>query len=259
MSYAIITGASGGIGKEIALELATKGYDLFLVARNQDALSKLAEEAKNKSGRECRIFATDLSRPGAAKQVYDAFAAVSGELSILVNNAGYGLLGNFDVLTFDEQLNMMQLNMLTLSQMCYVFLPLLKKQQKSYILNIASTAAYQAVPSMSVYAATKSFVLSFSRGLHYELRQSPVSVTVISPGPVSTGFMDRAGMKEPWLVKRSEKFAMQPGQVAKLAVSAMFAGKKEVVPGFLNALAATLTSFAPKSLAEKIAAGLYEK
>jgi short-subunit dehydrogenase len=112
---------------------------------------------------------------------------------------------------------------------------------------------------MSVYAASKSFVIFFSRGLRYELRNSPVSVTVISPGPTSTGFMNRAGMKEDWLVERSRKVSMTSDEVAAIAVEGMLKGKAEIVPGFLNVLAAKLTSFAPKILAEKIAARLYEK
>ena len=259
MSYALITGASGGIGHSIALELAAKGYGLVLVARNAQALETLSRQAQELSKKESHFLATDLSQPGAADAVASFCKERNVEPSILVNNAGYGLWGDFDKLTLESQLNMMQLNMNTLVELCHHMLPVLRRQPQAYILNIASTAAYQAVPAMSVYAATKVFVLYFSRGLRHELRKTNVSVTVVSPGPVSTGFMNRAGMKEPWLVERSERFAMTPDAVASAAIQAMFRRKAEVVPGFLNSFAATLTGFAPKSLAEKIAASLYEK
>jgi len=259
MSYAVITGASGGIGQAIALNLAKRGFGLFLIARNEEALKALASKAGELSGKPSYFLSADLSKADAPAAVYDFCVKQTADINVLVNNAGYGLWGFFDNLTLDEQMNMMQLNMSCMVKLSHLFLPLLKKQNRSYLLNIASTAAYQAVPQMSVYAGSKSFVLLFSRGLRYELRKSPVSVTVISPGPVTTGFMDRAGMKEDWLRKRSEKVAMTADEVAAIAVDAMLKGKAEVVPGFLNALAARLTGFAPKSLTEKIAASLYEK
>jgi uncharacterized protein len=259
MSYAVITGASGGIGQSIAMDLAKKGYGLILIARNESALQSLASKAETLSGKSCYYLAADLSKSDSAQKVVDFCKSKTTDISILVNNAGYGLWGSFDRLTLEEQMNMMQLNMVTMVQLSYLFVPLLKQQKRSYLLNVASTAGYQAVPLMSIYAASKSFVIFFSRGLRYEMRKSPLSVTVISPGPTSTGFMNRAGMKEDWLVKRSEKYSMTSDQVAGIAVKAMFKGKAEIVPGFLNALAARLTAFAPKILAEKIAAGLYVK
>lgn len=259
MSYAVITGASGGIGQSIALNLAKRGYGLILVARNETALKALAEQAQKLSGKECYYLVADLSLTDSPATVFEFCRKTTTDISVLVNNAGYGLWGPFDTLTLEEQLNMMQLNMTGMVKLSYLFLPVLKKQSRSYLMNIASTAAYQAVPLMSVYAASKSFVVFFSRGLRYELRKSPVSVTVISPGPTSTGFMNRAGMKEDWLVERSQKVSMTSDEVAAIAVDGMLKGKAEIVPGFLNVLAAKLTSFAPKILAEKIAARLYEK
>jgi short-subunit dehydrogenase len=259
MSYAVVTGASGGIGKAMAYSLAQKGYDLFLVARSETALKEIADTLRQQSGRSCHYLATDLSHPDAPGQVAEAVTALTKDISVLINNAGYGLWGEFGELTLDDQRNMMQLNMFTLVALTHRLLPLLKQQPKSYVLNIASTAAYQAVPTMSVYAATKSFVLLFSRGLRHELHGTPVSVTVVSPGPVSTGFLHRAGMHAEWLVKRSAKYSMTPDEVARLALRAMFSEKAEVVPGFLNALSAALTRISPKRLTEKIAAGLYKE
>ena len=240
------------------MELARKGYGLVLAARSEQSLRELADEATKISGKQNHVVAIDLSEAGATEPLAEFCKSNAPDISVLVNNAGYGLWGAVDELTLESQLNMMQLNMTAMVQLCHRMIPLLRHAPKAYILNIASTAAYQAVPAMSVYAATKSFVLQFSRGLHYELRKSNISVTVVSPGPVSSGFMNRAGMNEPWLVERSAKVAMTPDEVAQRAVKAMFNKKTEVVPGFLNALAASLTRFAPKKLSEKIAASLYE-
>lgn len=259
MSYAVVTGASGGIGKALAFELANRGYDLVLASRNEQKLAEIASAIKSQTSQDCKFLGLDLSNEGAAKQLYEFCTQQNLPVSILINNAGYGLWGAFKDLTLDDQLNMMRLNMTNMVQLAHFFTPAMLKQAQSYILNVASTAAYQAVPSMSVYAASKSFVVLFSRGLRYELRKSSISVSVVSPGPVSSGFMNRAGMKEPWLIKRSEKYSMTPEQVAKITLRKMFKGKAEIVPGFLNALTVKLSYLSPNSLNETIAANLYKK
>ncbi|HVA98522.1 MAG TPA: SDR family oxidoreductase [Bacteroidia bacterium] len=254
---ALITGASKGIGKAIAEVLAKKKIDLLLIARSGDVLKNIAEEFATKYGVKVNFLAADLSLPNAAANIKKWCIENKYDVSILVNNAGYGLWGRFDTLALSEQKNMMQLNMDTLVEMTYEFLPLLKKQSKAYLLNISSTAAYQAVPCLSVYAATKSFVLLFSRGLRYELKKSTVSVTCVCPGATDTSFMDRAGMEA--LKATAAKFNMMPNIVAEKAVEAMFKGKVEVLPGWMNLVSAKLTSFIPKSLTEKIAGNLYDK
>lgn len=258
MSYAIVTGASKGIGKEIALQLAKKKYSLFLVARNEDALKELSEHIKKEFTVDCKWLATDLSNPDGVQKVIRFVEKEMSDVSILVNNAGYGIWGAFDETVVDKQLNMMDLNMRTPVVLIHAFLPLLKKQKQSYILNIASTAAYQAVPTLGVYAATKSFMVLFSRALHYELRKTNVSVTCISPGATDTNFMNAAGMTSPEILKRAEKFNMNPNEVAAFAVRGMFKKKNEIIPGFINQLSVFMTRLVPKSLTEKIAAGLYE-
>jgi uncharacterized protein len=152
---------------------------------------------------------------------------------------------------------MMLLNMITPVHMCQLFLPGLKAQSKSYILNIASSAAYQAVPNLSLYAATKSFVLSFSRGLRQELVKTNVSVTCICPGATDTDFANRAQIGEKGL-KAAEKVNMEPGDVAKIAVQKMFAGKAEVITGAINKLGAFMVWLLPKGLVEKTAMKIYE-
>lgn len=247
--YAIVTGASKGIGKELALLLANKGYKLLLIARSATELSQLAEELPGGA----MHFAIDLSEPGAAKQVADFCKDLP--VSVLINNAGYGLWGNFEESDLQQQLNMLQLNINAVVELTYYLLPQLKKQP-SYILNVSSTAAYQAVPTLAVYAATKAFVLSFSRALRVELK-GRVSVSCLCPGPTNTGFAQRAGMDA--LAELAEKFNMQPDEVAKIGLEGMFSRKAEIVPGFLNKLSAIGARHINKSLIERITAGLYKK
>ncbi len=140
----------------------------------------------------------------------------------------------------------------------HLLLPALRQQPHAYILNVASTAAYQAVPTLTVYAASKAFLLSFSRGLRYELRDTTVSVTCLSPGATTTDFADRAGMNAA-LQATANKVSMTPAQVAQAGVVALLAGEAEVIPGALNKVSAALTALVPKKLTEKIAAGIYEK
>ena len=180
------------------------------------------------------------------------------QLAVLVNNAGYGLWGRFEQLGLAEQQNMLQLNMVLPVALTHALLPALHQSPKGYVLNVASTAAYQAVPSLALYAASKAFLLSFSRGLRYELKASNISVTCLCPGATTTSFADRAGMG-PELQATANKVSMTPEAVAEAAVAGLLSGEAEVVPGILNRLSADLTRVVPKGIVEKIAAGIYEK
>lgn len=259
MSYAIVTGASKGIGKEIAIQLASKKYNLLLVARSENLLKELSSQISNEYGITCSYKAVDLSNEKEVIALAQFVQANLPEVSVLVNNAGYGLWGAFDNVSADRLLNMMDLNMRTPVLLTHLLLPHLKKQKQSYILNVASTAAYQAVPTLGIYAASKSFMVLFSRALKYELKNTSVSVTCISPGATDTNFMDVAGMTTPEMLKRAEKFNMSPAAVAKYAVDGMLKKKNEIIPGFVNQISVFMQRFVPKILTEKIAAGLYEK
>jgi len=248
-SYAIVTGASKGIGREISALLAKKGYKLILVARSAAELEELAAQLPG----EALHFAIDLSEVGAAKRVAEFCKNLP--VSILVNNAGYGLWSNFEESDIGQQLNMLQLNINAVIELTYYLLPQLKKQP-SYILNVSSTAAYQAVPTLASYAASKAFVLSFSRALRVELK-GMVSVSCLCPGPTDTGFAKRAGMDS--LAEFAEKFNMRPDEVAKIGLEGMFNQKAEIIPGFLNKLSATGSRYINKSLIERITASLYKK
>ena len=257
MSFALITGASKGIGKAIALQLAARKKNLLVVARNEAQLQELCAQVSQTYGITAHYLCLDLSGAQAAARVFDWCRQNNYEVDTLVNNAGYGLSGAFDSYSINDHLNMMQLNMNVLIELTYYFLPDFKKQPKAYILNIASSAAYQAVPFLSLYAATKSFVLQFSRGLQLELAKTNVSVTCVSPGATDTAFVDRARIGTKGL-ELAKKFNMQPDEVAKAAVDAMYKGKTEVIVGFLNKLGAALAWLLPKKTIEKASAKIYK-
>lgn len=260
MAYALITGSNKGIGKYIAIELAAKGYDLLLVARNENDLATVAKEITGQYKVKVAYLSNDLSKADAAKNVYDWCVRENylPAIQVLVNNAGYGVSGLFMNHDIAAHTAMMQVNMQALVEMCYYFIPHLQKQSQAYLLNIASSAAYQAVPYLSAYAASKAFVLNFSRGLRYELKNTSVSVTCVSPGSTDTAFAERAGVNSPKAVKMAAKVNMTPEVVAQMAVKAMFAKKTELITGWLNKLTVFFVGLMPKKFVEKTAAGIYE-
>ncbi|MGF7075745.1 SDR family NAD(P)-dependent oxidoreductase [Mucilaginibacter sp. 3215] len=256
VQYALITGAGKGIGRSMAILLAQKGYNLLLVSRSENDLIAVSAQIKANLHVKTGYLAIDLSGAGAALRVFDWAKNLNVPVSILINNAGHGAWGNFDELDLSAQTRMMQVNMNALTELSYHFIPLLKLQQRAFILNVASTAAYQAVPTLAVYAATKAFVLSFSRALRYELKDMPVSVSCLCPGPTDTGFAHSAGMDA--LAELAAKFNMTADEVAAIGIKGMFNKKAEIVPGFLNKLSAAAATYSPKSLIERVTAGLYK-
>ncbi len=257
MAYALITGASKGIGKAFAENLARRKINLLLVARSGQLLEDLASDLKKRSGTKVHFMAIDLSLPGAAQKVFQWIEEEKFEVQILINNAGYALWGNFSELDLQEQNEMLAVNITTMVNLTHLLIPKLKKQKQSYILNVCSTAAYQAVPTLTLYAAAKSFVLLFSRGLRRELKNSSVSVSCISPGPTKTNFVERAKMLH--MQKLSDKMSVTPSSVAEIGIKGMLGKKAEIIPGFTNKVSALSARLAPKSLVEKIAGGLYVK
>jgi len=257
MNYALITGASKGIGRSIATVLAEKKYNLILVARSTSELQLVSSELITKYGVQVEYIALDLSVPSAPGELFDWVQKNRYDISILINNAGYAVWGEFDTTSLEEQNRMMQVNMQTPVALCHHFLPLLRQQPAAYIMNVASTAAYQAVPTLSTYAGSKAFMLLFTRGIRADLNGTNVSVTCLSPGPVNTNFIDRAGMQV--IKATAEKYGMMPDEVARIAVKGMFAKKSEVIPGALNAATAFFTRLVPKAMVEKIAGNLYKK
>ncbi|GAA3979723.1 SDR family NAD(P)-dependent oxidoreductase [Mucilaginibacter dorajii] len=256
--YALITGASKGIGRAIALLLAQKGYNLLLVARSANELENLTTLVKSQYSVEATYYyVADLSVSGTASQIAEWIKTLNVPVSILINNAGLGIWGNFGELDIISQASMMQVNMTALVELSHHLIPALKSQKQAYILNVSSTAAYQAVPTLAVYAASKSFVLSFSRALRHELKSTTVSVSCLCPGPTDTGFAHSAGMDA--LAELAAKFNMTADEVARIGINGLLRKKAEIVPGFLNKLSSLAAKHSPKAFIEHITAGLYKQ
>lgn len=257
MPFALVTGASKGIGKSIAEQLAARGYDLLLIARSASLLEEVAGEISQSTKKNCQWLALDLAEDHAAESVFEYCNKNQFVVSVLVNNAGYGLSGKFEKYSVQEHTDMLMVNIITLTKLTRLFLPSLLKQPAAYILNISSSAAYQAVPLLSAYAASKAYVLNFSRGLFHELKKSTVSVTCICPGPTDTNFVKRANIG-PKGQKTAERFSMSPQTVARIAVDSLFRRKPEVITGGMNKLSAFFAWLIPKPIVEGVAMKLYD-
>lgn len=257
MSFALITGASKGIGLAIAKELASRKINVLLVARSEDLLAKAAQEIQSQYHVECFYFSADLSKPEAPAAIFNWCIHHNYDVSILVNNAGYGLSGSFDNRSIDEHIEMLNVSVLATLKLTHFFLPLFKKKNRAYILNIGSSSAYQSVPYLSTYSASKAFIVSFTRSLKYELRKSNVVVTVVSPGVTDTDFPMRANVPEKGL-KAAEKISMTPEAVARIAVNSMFKKKTEVLTGFITKATIFFVKMLPKKISERTAAKFYQ-
>src|SRR4051812_10648521 len=229
---ALVTGGSGGIGLEIAKALARREFDLVLVARNRDALEAAAGQIEGKHTVRVHVFAADLRRREAPQAISDFLRNENIPIEILVNNAGFGLGGEFVETDLDRELEMIQVNIAALTQLTKLFLPAMIKRRSGRILNVASTAAFQPGPLMSVYYASKAYVLSFSEALAEELRDSGVTVTALCPGPTKTDFAATAN------VGHSRLFTLfgvaDAASVAEFGYQAMMQGKRVAIPGARN-------------------------
>jgi short-subunit dehydrogenase len=243
-SVALVTGASGGIGAEIARDLSARGVDLALTARSGAQLDGLADEIAATGRPRPLVLPLDLGAPGAPQEIEAWLKASDATATILVNNAGYGLMGDVASLDRADQLGIVDLNIHALVELTLLLLPDIKAA-RGRILNVASVAAFFPGPGMAVYYASKAFVLSFSEALSQELRGAGVSVTVLCPGLTATGFQARAGMG-PGLAKMVP--TMDARTVAKAGVAAMMAGHRRVIPGVMNRISTTITAFIPRGL-----------
>jgi uncharacterized protein len=250
MATALITGASTGIGRELALVSAAAGYDVVLVARSRERLETLAAEVNAKHKQQARIVIKDLSRPEGALELFEEVRQ-SQDVEILINNAGFGLLGFFAEMDTERQMQMVNLNVGALTHLSRLYAPGMIAKRKGFILNVASTAAFQPGPLMAVYYATKAYVVSFSSALHNELKEHGVIVTTLCPGPTATEFQKRASMDSTALFKGPNVMSAQT--VAEIGFKALMKGKPLVVAGKLNATMAFLTRFAPRQLAASLA------
>ena len=240
----LITGASAGIGAALAHEFAAHGHEVVLIARREQALAALADAIAAKGASRPTVLRADVARADAARDIAEALEQRGLEPDVVVNNAGFGLVGTADTLDRAEQLAMIDLDVRALTDLSLAFIDSLKRR-KGGILNVASVAAFMPGPGMAVYYASKAYVLSFSEALHRELKPKGVRVTVLCPGPVPTEFQARAGIPAdaiPRLLTRSAE------QVARDGYRGLKAGRRVVVPGFANSVATTLIRFAPRGL-----------
>lgn len=251
MPIALITGASTGLGREFARLCARDGYDVVLTSRSLPQLEELAAEIQRNTNRAARVIEKDLSIPDAAREVFDELTSAGLNIELLINNAGFGLVGRFWELDEIQQMQMVQLNVGALTHLTRLFLPGFVQRRGGRILNIASTAAFQPGPLMAVYYATKAYVVSFSEAVHNEVREYGVTVTALCPGPTKTEFDKRAGGANTKLFKGRN--VMDARAVAEIGLAAMKAGKPLVVAGRINTAMAFLTRFAPRQFAASMA------
>ncbi len=247
---ALVTGASYGIGRELALACARAGHDLVLVARSQDRLEGLAREIEKGFPVKTRVFEADLSDAGTRKRVVDTLAREGVPVDILINNAGFGSSGPFKDADLSNELNMIELNVTALTHLTGLFLPGMLMRNRGRVLNVASTAGFQPGPLMAVYYATKAYVLHFSEAIAEELAGTGVTVTALCPGPTLTEFQARSGLQGARLLRIG---TMDAKTVAEVGYRAMMDGRVVAIAGLRNWMLAQSVRFAPRALVRKIA------
>ena len=243
---ALVTGASVGIGHDLAIVLAENKHDLVIVARNQTQLESLAGDLRSRFNVKVDVAPQDLAKPQAAGEIFDELERRDIAIDILINNAGFGGHGRFDRENVDEILDMLQVDVVALTHLTRLFLPRMVEQKRGRVMNVASTAAFQPGPLMAVYYASKAYVLSFSEAIASELKRTGVTVTALCPGPTITEFQKRAGMAESGMFQSG--LAMDSMSVARIGYRAMMRGKRVAIAGLRNKIMAHSTRLAPRSL-----------
>jgi len=245
---ALVTGASAGLGVEFARQLSKRGHRLVLVARRKERLEKLAKELGN-----ARAVAIDLSKANAAAKLIADLEEKGEVVDLLVNNAGFGLIGRFAELDAKRLRQMIDLNVGVLTDLCRAVAPGMIERKSGGIINVASTAAFQPGPKMAVYFATKAFVLSFTEALHEELRPNGIKVSCLCPGPTHTEFGEVAGFGGNGMF---DHVAMGPVEVVEKGLAGLDKNRAVVVPGWMNKVTAASNRFAPRSVVRKIAGAI---
>lgn len=240
---ALVTGASTGIGREIARLFAADGHDLVLVARSEAPLRAFGDELHQRHGVHITSIAEDLSIDGAAQRVQRVVQDEAITVSHVVNNAGVGLYGEFASSDLEADLRLIHLNISSLVALTHLLLPQMLRARRGRILNVASTAAFLPGPLMAVYYASKAFVLSFSEALRDELRQSGVTVSVLCPGPTDTEFQQRAGLQTSKLMRG---VVMDAESVARAGYRGMMRGKSVIIPGAGNRIVPPFVRLFPR-------------
>jgi len=245
---ALVTGASAGLGVDFARQLSKRGHRLALVARRKERLEELARELGN-----ARAVAIDLSKKDAAAKLLADLESNGETVDLLVNNAGFGLIGRFAELDAKRERQMIDLNVGALTELCRAVAPGMIARKSGGIINVASTAAFQAGPKMAVYFATKAFVLSLTEALHEELKPHGIKVSCLCPGPTRTEFGEVAGFGGNGMFDR---VAMEPPEVVTAGLEGLDSNKAVVIPGLVNKIGAAATRFAPRATVRKIAGAI---
>jgi hypothetical protein len=250
MKNVLITGASTGIGFELAKVFAKNGFNLILVARNEEKLKEISSNLASAFKITTEFIVKDLSRIEAADELFENISSRNIEVDVLVNNAGFGLFGEFKDTDLNREVEMINLNITSLVKLTKLFLPSMIKRKSGRIMNVASVASFQPGPLMSIYYATKSFVLHFSEAVSFELKNSGVTVSTLCPGPTLTEFQSTAKLD------RSKLFSllkpMSAEEVALIGYNEMMNGKTIILPGLLNKLSANSHRFFPRRLVNAV-------
>lgn len=248
--WAVVTGASSGLGVDFADVLAGKGANVVLTARREERLREQADLLRKRHGVEARVVPADLSVEAARVRLRDRLAEEGIRPIVLINNAGFGVWGRFADIPWERENRMLQLDVVAVAHLTKLFLPAMIERGRGYILQVASIGAYQPCPTYATYGAAKAFVLSFGEALAWELRGTGVHVTVLSPGVTRTEFLQVAG-QQPTLYQRLSM--MESRQVAEAGIRGMLRGKTTVVPGLINRLPIFLLRFTPRRAAAALA------
>jgi uncharacterized protein len=254
---ALITGASGGIGCELAKLFAKDHHNLVLVARNAPKLTQVADELQRQFGITVTTVAVDLTEPTAPQSLFAQLQSAGVAVDILVNNAGYGRYGEFADIPLEESLGQIQLNVTALTELTKLFLGPMLERRSGKIMNVASTAGFQPGPLMAVYYATKAYVISFSEAIANELADKGITVTCLCPGATETGFAGRAGNDATRLFKNLRP--MDAKAVARAGYRGLLKGKTLVIPGFRNWLVAESIRVSPRKMATAVSRWVSER
>lgn len=244
MNTTLITGASSGIGEAFARKLAARGHNLLLVARSEDKLINLCNELGRSKSIHAQYFAIDLSKPESPARLFEETVKRDLQVDFLINNAGFGSMGDFAALDLATELNMIDLNVRSLVELTHQFLRPMRERTSGSIINVASTAGFQPVPFMTTYAATKAFVLSFSEALWEENRPYGIKVMALCPGVTETNFFAASNMKQ----KPPARVSQTPEEVVDTALRALARGKGHVISGWTNFFATESERLVPRSL-----------
>jgi len=251
MNNVLITGASSGIGLELAKLFARDGNNLVLVARREELLNKIAGELNSDFGVEVEVIAKDLTLGNSPEEIFEQLK--QKEIDIVVNNAGFGAVGPFSELDYKRQVDMIKLNVTALTSLTRFFIPRMIEKNSGGILNVGSLAGFQPGPYATVYYATKAFVLSFTEGLKEELKNTNIKITCLAPGPTNTEFGEVSGLDKSFLFKFG---TMGAKEVALQGYNGFLNGETVVIPGFSNKLLPLLVRLSPRFLVRSITAKL---